>query len=515
MVEWAVRNASDTVLEPSFGAGVFVGAVIQRLRELGCDAPESQVHGYETDPHAILEAKRVHGDVQGLQLEDFIAVNPPTEESQKFDCVIGNPPFIRHHNMQHTVLVGERRRSLSLNRAADVSCIFTLHALEFIRNNGRLSIILPAAILFADYAKAARERLRRDFKEITVTQLPHRTFATSGALERGVVVLASGYRRGSEPKLKGRDCTSIKSIVADHDCSDNELTASRLRWKLPLDRPVALQGLLPTRPLSDFMVIRIGLVTGANSYFLIDDSTRHKFGIPIEQLTPIISRRRGLLGLKFGTLDHDVARTCGGKVWLVSALELGVKGSPLRRYLSTIPRPLRRETLWLKKRPIWHYIDPNPMPDAVLTYMSHKTPRAILLSREVTATNSFHHIIFNSGYESPIVRQAICLSLITSVAQLSAEINGRSYGGGVLKLEPSEAKAILLPDLTQANLRDVGRAFRIADQLLRVGHDEEAIDIADRTILKPLVGMGFASIQKNVLGSLRSIRDGRIGRVRQ
>ena len=40
------------------------------------------------------------------------------------------------------------------------------------------------------------------------------------------------------------------------------------------------------------------------------------------------------------------------------------------------------------------------------------------------------------------MRRAMCLSLHSSYSQLSAEFEGRQYGSGVLKLEPSEAKRV-------------------------------------------------------------------------
>src|SRR5574341_1290435 len=48
LVWWAVRNPSDTVLDPSFGGGVFLRSACKRLRELAGIAA-TQVFGIELD----------------------------------------------------------------------------------------------------------------------------------------------------------------------------------------------------------------------------------------------------------------------------------------------------------------------------------------------------------------------------------------------------------------------------------------------------------------------------------
>jgi len=77
--------------------------------------------------------------------------------------------------------------------------------------------------------------------------------------------------------------------------------------------------------------------------------------------------------------------------------------------------------------------------------------------------------------------------MTASATLLSAEIEGRSYGGGVLKLETKEAERLLVPD-PGANSRtaliavlpaldilvrdgDLQAAARITDEILGLDHD--------------------------------------------
>src|SRR5438477_12808110 len=49
LVWWAVRSAHDTVMDPSFGGGVFIRSACNRLIALGGN-PANQVFGVELDP---------------------------------------------------------------------------------------------------------------------------------------------------------------------------------------------------------------------------------------------------------------------------------------------------------------------------------------------------------------------------------------------------------------------------------------------------------------------------------
>lgn len=68
LVWWAVRGASDTVLDPAFGGGVFLRAACRRLREKGGD-PATQVFGVEVDAavHRRIAEKTPGGRCSPLQ----------------------------------------------------------------------------------------------------------------------------------------------------------------------------------------------------------------------------------------------------------------------------------------------------------------------------------------------------------------------------------------------------------------------------------------------------------------
>src|SRR5258708_40339352 len=82
------------------------------------------------------------------------------------------------------------------------------------------------------------------------------------------------------------------------------------------------------------------------------------------------------------------------------------------------------------------------MPDATLTYMNHHGPRIVLLDRSTTCTNTLHRLWFDP--KSTVMAELIALSFLTSFSQLSAEREGRFYGGGNLKTQSKSPRALML-----------------------------------------------------------------------
>ena len=96
-------------------------------------------------------------------------------------------------------------------------------------------------------------------------------------------------------------------------------------------------------------------------------------------------------------------------------------------------------------RSTWYRPPAVSAPDLFFTYMSHRYPRLINNQANTTFLNSMHGLRLVK--EAPkFARDALPLLALNSVTMLGAEVYGRSYGGGVLKMEPREAASLPMPD---------------------------------------------------------------------
>src|SRR5437879_4391576 len=94
LVNWAIRTSNDTVLDPSFGGGVFLRAASERISLLGGD-PIKQLYGIELDPAThckIGDSLSAHSvSYANLTLNNFFDVEPlPVNQ---VTAIVGNPPF--------------------------------------------------------------------------------------------------------------------------------------------------------------------------------------------------------------------------------------------------------------------------------------------------------------------------------------------------------------------------------------------------------------------------------------
>lgn len=100
----------------------------------------------------------------------------------------------------------------------------------------------------------------------------------------------------------------------------------------------------------------------------------------------------------------------------------------------------------------------------------------------------------------------VASNLYTHLTAASAEIEGRSYGGGVLELEPTEAERLLFP-------RQLNGAMPIedADKLIRQGKLETVLEHNDKEVLQDSLGLAKADciMLKQVWAKMRNRRNAR------
>jgi adenine-specific DNA-methyltransferase len=104
LCRWAVRSNTDNVLEPSSGDGIFLGEACKRLVQLGASPNEAlcRVRGIEIIAE---EAKKSRARIKSI-----VGTNPNGQiictdffawverDKARYQCVVGNPPFIRYQH---------------------------------------------------------------------------------------------------------------------------------------------------------------------------------------------------------------------------------------------------------------------------------------------------------------------------------------------------------------------------------------------------------------------------------
>ena len=519
--DWAIRSPVDFILEPSFGGCGFLQSAQARLGELGCVEPRKQIYGCDIDPVAfeyLADVFQAPVDLSRFIQTDFLEVSPGGEWPKTFSVVLANPPYIPYQE-----LGTERRHVLSSKRwlidgvagRASLWAYFLTHALSFLAKEGRMAWVLPGAFLQADYATPIRIFLAGAFSRVAAIVIRERIFLDVGADEETVILLADGYQASPSGGIElGQVETldALRQLIEDWDTGKwvgkkSDLRPAALNLSQGESDILARIECLPNcKSLGDVASVQIGLVTGANEFFVLGNDGLEEAGLLEEDCTPILAKFIAAPGVSFSLTDHLSFLASGGRGYLVDS-DGRCGNDRIQAYLGTFPLERRMETSTFKKRKSWSKPDDGRVPDAFFPVMHHWGPRLVLNPYGFTNTNTIHRVYFPDAMDD-ISRKLIAISLLTSFSQLSAELVGRRYGSGVLKHEPREAEKIriLLPKLGPAAIE---KTFSAVDRDLRAGDRERAMKRADKLVFSSIKLDDQAAISTALSRALDRIRQSR------
>jgi adenine-specific DNA-methyltransferase len=475
--KWAIRSSNEDVLEPSFGGCGFLQSAVARLNELGCKQGHVKLYGCDIDPRAFEFLSQRLNAIENVNKrflhKDFLEVTPDEFSVSNFPAIIANPPYISRHNfsVDQEESVRKWRKinpTFKLSMRASLWAYFLLHSMSFLAIGGRMAWVLPGSFLQTDYGKELQVILLDKFGKLAAFDLGERAFSTEGTEERTVVLLCDLYGQTSE-KIQTQYCESLDNLEA---AITGSLSAKYFSKTTIISTDSAQQVFenITNRDdacsIGDVARILIGTVTGANKFFILSPSQINKYGIDEKYVYPILSKFSYITGLDITEEDFSNWKASDYRCMILHLDDESEALGKTKVYTDTFDKLLKANNETFKKRTCWLASDDKRIPDGFFSYMNDHGPRISLNSAGINSTNSIHRIFFNKNITIH-QRKLVAITLYTSFSQLSAELEGRSYGSGVLKLEPSGAKVIkiVLPKDKTSHQVNVA-AFRI-DALLR------------------------------------------------
>ena len=185
-------------------------------------------------------------------------------------------------------------------------------------------------------------------------------------------------------------------------------------------------------------------MTGANNFFTFSEATRIEYKLTEDQLVRISPPgTRHLRGISFRASDWEGLREAGERVWMLHP-DADDKSRNLARYIAHGQSLEVNAAYKCRIREPWWCPPVVAAPDLFFTYMSHRYPRLVANSAKVTFVNSMHGLRLRAKHRK-LPKTALPLLAFNSVTMIGAEVNGRSYGGGILKMEPREASRLPVP----------------------------------------------------------------------
>lgn len=521
---WVIQSPSESVLEPSFGGCGFIRSVRDRLNSMRENASLSKLYGCDIDQSAFAHLSEIFEqpvDLCRFHDGDFLAQDFPKSWPREFDVVVGNPPYLAYQKLdtqrREAVLSQLKTAGLNLDRRASLWAYFVALSVLYTAKGGRNAWVLPSSFLYANYSKALRVFLSHSFARCCAFELKERQFLLEGTEEKSIVLLCEGRK-----SLTNDSRFNDIPLVRCDGVKDVELAIKS--WSLHLPRRSAhcgssvfdslsagqkriyqrIEANPNARSLGDYLSVRIGLVTGNNRFFLLNEEGRLKAALSKDELCEVLPRFQFASGVSFSIGDHDALISAGGKGYLVSVSDSAASSTEMQNYLAMYSDEDIASCSTFRKRAIWSNIEDGSPPDAFLPVMQHHGPRLVLNLSGANCTNSVYRAYFTDN-TSLAERKLLSLSLLSTFSQVSSEMCGRSYGSGALKHEPREAERIkvLMPRIGQ---RAVNLAFSHVDRILRGGNLVEARHYVDRMLLKALGGIDVGSTAAILDSSLQKMK---------
>ena len=516
LARWAIRSCRDTVLEPSCGEAALLEAAWRRLESLApaLEQADGRVIGYEIDPFASTEASRVLASLGAnakVETADFFDVLP----SQQADVVIGNPPYVRYQSFSGQARAKAQRAALAggvrIDGLASSWAAFVVHASRFLQEDGRLALVLPAELLHARYAAPVRRHLMQRFGEVTLVLFEQLVFPD--VMSEVVLLLAEGT--GPTDSIQLVQVADVGSLQ-DHRATRRVWTphSGDSKWSAALVGSESLRSYEDAlaspafAPLDEWGTPYLGAVSGNNAFFRIRPSRAAAFGLGDDDLLDVLPPgSQALRALTYSNFTHRELTVHDEPTRLFHPRAESLSEASKEYVRSGEDEGVNRAYKCRVRSPWWRVPLPRTA-DIFITYMSHEGPRLVANSAGVQALNSVHGVVLDRHKQ--LGKELLPLAALNSVTSLGAEIVGRSYGGGVLKLEPREAGRLPMPtsSLLATHESELRAIKATSGPLLRAGELDDLRARVDGVLLSSLPNPDLEAI-RGTRDELRARRQAR------
>ncbi|MCK0114371.1 class I SAM-dependent methyltransferase [Gelidibacter sp. F63206] len=497
ILKWGINGSNDyEILEPSCGDGVF----LEQLREN--DHTFESVTAIEFDEGEAEKAEQIDLNNKTVINSDFhLYCN---ETTRRFDLVVGNPPYIRYQyfDKEQQIEAGKifERAGLKYSKLTNAWVSFVVGSSLLLKENGKIGFVIPAELLQVSYAKQLREFLARFYNKINIISFKKLVFPD---IQQEVVLLLCEKNNSNSHRiehleltdaseLSSLDVNRLRSPTKKIDFKSNKWTYYFLEQEeINFLETIAKEKNIPT--ISDYANVEVGITTGANKYFTVPYSTV-KFYQLEDFAKPMVGRSVQVNSVVFNKKDWLKNQQTEAKANLL----VFPPKEKLNGYLGVKDYLQYGKSIGIHKgyktsiRDDWFVIPSIKLSEALFIRRNNLYPRLILNEANAYTTDTMHRVFIKEKTD----KKAFIGSFYNSLSLAFSEIVGRSYGGGVLELMPSEAGKILLP--YQPENTDL---LATIDKMMREDKPiDEILKITNQQILKK--GYGFTDKEISLADSI-------------
>jgi len=506
-----IQSPNDRVLDPSCGSGSFLVKSYHKLKDLkkreNPFAEDSKLHeeilnqlyGIDINPFPAqlssinLAVRNLNVTSRNINLivSDFFKVKPSTGIlPREFNVVVTNPPYTRQEEMEYKDQIREEALTYSDGSKIDVGAqagiyaYFFTHSAKFLKNNGRMGYITSNTWLDVSFGEGLKQFFLDRFRLLAIVEFDSAVFGTA-LVNTCVSILEK--EEDSEKRRKNivrfvrlKKAMEISKVIdsmlsVDKDYEDEqikvvarsqELLQPEERWGKYLRAPTIYFKIANNQRMSPFgeiAEIRRGITTGSNEFFILDKEKVKLWNIEPQFVEKVISSFRGINRIELASKDVFE------NILMVHEPKENLKGKNVLRYLEhgenleiTTKRGTRvsaeavkgvNNLSTCKGRKIWYDLGKRKKAPILFPYLTWERTPFIWNKTKSYATDVFHEIYPHSEKEL----ECLLGVLNTTLISLLLEVHGRSYGGGVLKIQTYELENLPIPDPEKLSRKECQR----------------------------------------------------------
>ena len=438
MIDWAAgEGAPARVVDPGAGSGRFIVAAGRRFKAANLVA-------IELDPVAAIVAR---GHLAAAGLTDRARVilgdyrNFRAERIDGRTLYLGNPPYVRHHQIlpawKEWLTLTARAHNLTASQLAGLHVHFFLATATNATKDDVGAFITSAEWLDVNYGSLVRELLLDGLGGLAIhliepTATPFEDAATTAAI--------TCFRLGSSPQaIRLRRVQSIAQLgkLEGGQTIRRERLIEARRWT-PLTRPARK---IPAGyvELGELCRVHRGAVTGSNATWVVGSTFAD---LPERALFPTVTRARELFEAKSLLANVDHLRRV---VDLPADLDVfnGDERKQIARFLRSAERRGAAGGYVARHRTAWWSVGLRAPAPILATYMARRPPVFVRNLGDARHINIAHGL-----YPRQELPDGVLDRLAAHLCATVTLEGGRTYAGGLTKFEPREMERLPVPGLS-------------------------------------------------------------------
>ena len=391
-------------------------------------------------------------------------------ERQGFDIVIANPPYVRYQKIGPTLSKLRAIHKEGVSGNSDLYCYFYVRGMQLLRQSGNQVFVCSNSWLEVAYGQFLQDYLFKSSHVKTIFQSSvERQFST--AL---INTLISVIEKVSNEKEQTTTFVSLEGPF------EESITDSEMRREIELDRqqltnlsfgkrfqgfkwgakklrvPDILQTVIERNrdkviKLSEIGPVRLGITTGANDFFYLNESQIEEFGIEEEFLKPALTSPRDIPNAKRSIII--AAYQLPKKAFVCNAKRKDIEGTAAEEYIRWGEAIGYDKRPFCASRPVWYDLgNPGKMPLA-MNELIDTTAYVFQPDGNILFDKNF--IVIQNG---SVDAMKLCAAMNCTFFQLAILSSAReNLGGGAVRIATHEISNLLLvnPGLLKNIKREV------------------------------------------------------------